>query len=145
MFQEIFETVFVPSAVHAELTESGTPEKVRKEILSLPRWYEVRTVQAPAVPSFPVTLHRGEREAILLAESLRGDVLLIDDQAGRGVALARKLPVSGTLGLVERADSIGLISDFPKVVEELKASGFFIGETLEQQLLGRYLKRKANK
>jgi hypothetical protein len=40
-----------------------------------------------------------------------------------------------TLGVLERADTIGLVANFPVVVKQLKASGFFIAEALEQQLL----------
>ena len=91
---------------------------------------------------FPVTLHRGEREAILLAEALPADVLLIDEQIGRTIALSRNLPLSGTLGVLERADSLGFVSDFPQVLQQLKASGFFIADTLERRLLERHLTRR---
>jgi len=66
----------------------------------MPSWFEVRTVQETTTTTFPVTLHRGEREAILLAETLRADVLLIDEQIGRSIALGRNLPLSGTLGVL---------------------------------------------
>ncbi len=135
---QLFEKVFVPAAVHEELTEAGTPENVRRRVLSLPAWYEVRTVRETQATTFPVTLHRGEREAILLAEMLPADVLLVDEQIGRTIALSRNLPLSGTLGVLERADAIGLVSDFPQVLMQLKTSGFFISESLEQQLLQRH-------
>lgn len=109
----IFETVLVPTAVRAELTDRKTPENVRRWILSPPEWLEVRAVpESRAV--FPVKLHAGERESILLAEAVGADVLLIDEQAGRAVAMDRKLPVSGTLGVLERADTIGLVTDSDK-------------------------------
>jgi predicted nucleic acid-binding protein len=73
----------------------------------MPAWFEVRTVQETRPAKFPVTLHRGEREAILLAEAMRADVLLIDEQIGRTIALSRNLPLSGTLGVLERADRMG--------------------------------------
>jgi predicted nucleic acid-binding protein len=138
---QLFEKVFVPLAVHAELTDSRTPELVRRRALSLPAWYEVRAVQETHGATFPVTLHQGEREAILLAEALRSDFVLIDDQIGRTIALGRNLPLSGTLGVLERADTIGLLSDFPQVLEILKSSGFFIAESLEQELLQRHRSR----
>jgi len=94
-------------------------------------------------PTFPVTLHRGERQAILLAESVRADVLLIDEQSGRTIALTRNIPLSGTLGVLERADRMGLVSNFPQALQRLKASGFFIAETLEQQLLDRHRSRSS--
>jgi predicted nucleic acid-binding protein len=142
---QLFEKVFVPVAVHEELTDSRTPETVRDRVLSMPAWFEVRTVQETQTTTLPVTLHRGERQAILLAEALRADVLLIDEQIGRTIARSRNLPLSGTLGVLERADTIGFMSDFPQVLQRLKASGFFVAEALEQQLLERHRTRRAAK
>jgi predicted nucleic acid-binding protein len=139
---QLFEKVFVPVAVHEELTDSRTPETVRGRVLAMPAWFEVRTVQETQATTFPVTLHRGERQAILLAAALRADVLLIDEQIGRTIALSRNLPLSGTLGVLERADSIGFVSDFQQVLQRLKASGFFLTEALEQQLLERHRMRR---
>jgi predicted nucleic acid-binding protein len=104
---QLFEKVFVPVAVHEELTDSRTPETVRSRVLAMPAWSEVRTVQETQTTTFPVTLHRGERQAILLVEALRADVLLIDEQIGRTIALSRNLPLSGTLGVLARADRMG--------------------------------------
>lgn len=78
----------------------------------------------------------------MLAETLPADVLLIDEQVGRTIAMSRNLPISGTLGVLERADSIGFVRDFPRVLQELKASGFFIADTLEQRLLERHRARR---
>jgi predicted nucleic acid-binding protein len=139
---QLFDRVFVPVAVHEELIDARTPETVRRCVLSLPAWFEVRTVQETQTTTFPFTLHRGEREAILLAEALRADVLLIDEQIGRTISLSRNLPVSGTLGVLERADKMGFVSDFPQVLQRLKASGFFITEALEEQLLERHRMRR---
>jgi predicted nucleic acid-binding protein len=138
---ELFERVFVPAAVHAELTDSKTPEIVRQRIHSVPTWLEARAVQPTPSASFPVALHQGEREAILLAESLSADVLLMDEQTGRMIAMARNLPLSGTLGVLERADTLGLLDDFPVVLKQLKSGGFFIAESLERQLLRRHRER----
>ena len=140
---KLFEKVFVPVAVHEKLTDARTPENVRRCVASLPTWFEVRTVNETGPVTFPVTLHRGERQAILLAEALHVDMLLIDEQIGRTIALGRNVPLSGTLGVLERADTMGFVSDFPKVVRRLKASGFFITEALEQQLLKRHRMRRS--
>ncbi|MGB8521878.1 MAG: hypothetical protein WCD43_02835 [Candidatus Acidiferrales bacterium] len=139
---QLFTKVFVPSAVREELTEARTPENVRSRVLSLPAWFEVHSVRESDTSDFPVKLHRGEREAILLAETLRADVLLIDEQIGRSIALSRNLPLSGTLGVLERADTMGLVANFAEVLKQLKASGFFIADPLEQHLLQRHRARK---
>lgn len=134
----LFEKVFVPRAVHEELTDARTPDFVRRRVMSPPAWFEVRAVEETGTTAFPVTLHRGEREAILLAGTLPADVLLIDEQVGRTIAASRNLPFSGTLGVLERADSMGLVDDFPRVLQELVASGFFVADTLKQRLLERH-------
>jgi hypothetical protein len=94
---------------------------------------------------FPPTLHRGEREAIQLAEELNPDVVLIDDQVGRAIALSRNLPLSGTLGVLERADTMGILPNFSLVLDQLKASGFFISDQLQQLLLHRHQGRREQK
>jgi len=138
----LFEKVLIPSAVQDELTDTRTPELVRRFVMSPPPWLEVRTVGEDQARAFPVLLHRGERQSILLAEQTRVDVLLIDEQIGRTIALNRGLPLSGTLGVLERADTTGLMTDFPLVLNQLKNSGFFIAATLEQRLLARHRERK---
>jgi predicted nucleic acid-binding protein len=104
----IFEKVLVPDGVLRELTDRRTPAKVRRFVLARPAWLEVRTLEDPEANTFPVSLHRGERESILLAEIAQPDVVLIDEQLGRSIALGRNLPVSGTLGVLERADTMHL-------------------------------------
>src|SRR5439155_25482721 len=76
-----------------------------------------------------------------LAESLRCDVLLMDEQTGRAVALSRNLPVSGTLGVLERLDKLGLLNDFPCVLHDLRRSGLSVSDSLKQLLLDRHQKR----
>ena len=66
---QVFEKVFLPLAVHGELTDSRTPEPVRSRVALRPAWFEVRTVQGTQTTAFPVTLHRRERQAILLEEA----------------------------------------------------------------------------
>ena len=134
----LFDKLCIPVGVHEELTDPKAPEAVRNRILSLPTWLEICAVREAHPAEFPVALHRGEREAILLAETLRADVLLIDEQVGRTIAMNRSIPLSGTLGVLERADLMCFLDDFPQVLRQLKASGFFISDPLEHQLPQRH-------
>jgi predicted nucleic acid-binding protein len=142
LLPQLFEKIFIPVAVFEELTDSRTPDKVRHSLLARPTWLEVRAVPEAGASPFPLILHRGERESILLAEALQADILLVDEHAGRTLALRRNLPLSGTLGVLERADNRGLLSDFSQTLKQLKASGFYITDALEEQLLQRHVARR---
>ncbi len=142
LLQKLFEKVLIPGAVFEELTDPHTPSFVRAVVSSHPEWITVQDVaKLPSLPKLDM-LHRGEKEAIRLAEKVRPDFLLLDEQAGRKEALRRGLPVTGTLGVLERGDELGHIRDFPAVVRELKASGFFLAPPLEELLLARHLRRR---
>lgn len=84
---------------------------------------------------------RASCEAIILAEELKADVLLMDERSGREAALKRNLPVVGTLGILERAAENGLL-DFTETIQDLKANGFFIASALERDFLKRDAERK---
>ena len=144
LFPKLFEKVFVPSAVLEELTSSGAPEDVRRQILAAPPWLEVRAIRATDPNLSIFALHPGEREAILLTEELWPDVLLIDERAGRTLASQRNLPLSGTLGVLERADTLGLLVNFDKVLDDLVLEGFFISGPLKETLLQRYQLRRGS-
>ena len=141
LFAHLFDKVFIPTAVFNELTESKTPDRVRRTILASPLWLEVRPLPHTLAINRPVGLHQGESESILLAEMINADILLIDEHAGRAIAWNRNLLVSGTLGILERADTQGLLSDFSKTLKRLKESGFYISSILEKQLMQRHLSR----
>jgi predicted nucleic acid-binding protein len=75
-----------------------------------PEWLEI--LPAPIVDSQDSSLaglDPGERAAIVLAESIRADLLLIDDRAGAILAQQRGLAVTGTLGVLDLASRAGLL------------------------------------
>jgi predicted nucleic acid-binding protein len=84
-------------AVCQELTDPSTPA-VRGEIAATPSWLGIREVRDATAAKFPARLHRGEREAMLLAEEIQPDFLLIDDQAARTAGRSRSLPAPSDLG-----------------------------------------------
>jgi predicted nucleic acid-binding protein len=86
-------------------------------------------------------LDPGEREAIQLASELSADLLLMDDREGRSFALRCQLPVTGTLGVLERADVVGLLSDLPSTLARLEASGFYLSTRLREPVLARHRNR----
>lgn len=130
----LYGRVIAPRAVISELSHPGTPQAVRDWIARLPSWLHVANPKHPIMASG--SLGRGELEAIALAQELKADALLIDDQAGREEALRRHLPVVGTLRVLAAAADAKLI-DLPDTVARLRQTSFRASEELFEWLLSR--------
>jgi predicted nucleic acid-binding protein len=61
--------------------------------------------------------------------------LLIDERAARKVAMARKLPLIGTVGILLLAKRRGLLDSVKDVLDEMKAQGMRISDRLYVQVL----------
>jgi predicted nucleic acid-binding protein len=131
----LFERVIIPQAVEMELRDGGAPALVRAWIAERPAWLDIIPVRSRAWPD-PNPLHPGEREAISLAEDLRADLVILDERKARKVALDRGLPVTGLLGILDRAAEKGLIS-LPDTIERLQKTSF----RADPKLLGALLER----
>lgn len=133
---EMLGIVIVPSAVYAELQAGETPRAVREIVEAKPGWLQVRKATF-VVDAELDQLDRGEREAILLAEELKADLLLMDERKGRRIATKRKITIIGTLGLLERAAGLGMV-DFRNALNALKSSDFYVSRDLEADFLKRF-------
>ena len=99
----VFGDVVVPRAVWNEVVERR-PSAPGLDALRQATW--IRVVDGPS-PLVDIGLDPGETAAILLAEELRADLLLIDERIGRRVAEARGIAVRGIsseiLDFIDRA------------------------------------------
>ena len=93
--ETLYGRVVVPSTVLSELQSQATPPKVKEWISNRPGWLEVNRTALPADPSL-AHLDAGERDAIILAQNLKADLLLMDDLGGRREAVRRNLKITGT-------------------------------------------------
>ena len=105
---------------------------------SAPAWLEIRSIFGKADELD--YLGAGEREAIMLAEELSADWLIIDDFQGRLEANRRKLPIIGTLRVLDEAAARNLIN-LPNVIAKLQKTNFYLSPDLLQWLLDRHAQR----
>jgi uncharacterized protein len=77
----------------------------------------------------------GETAAILLAEELAADALLIDERRGRAVAKTRGIAVIGTLGIIAGARRKHLIPEAAPIVEKLRGDGFWLADSVVSDFL----------
>lgn len=132
----LFGKVFIPQAVHDELSVVGAPDLLRAWIAQLPVWVEMRTVNANPDEALD-RLHRGEREAILLAEHLGADLIVLDERAAREVAAQRGLNVTGLLGIMGEGARRGAIH-LPTAVDRLRHTTFRASPRILRRLLDQH-------
>jgi predicted nucleic acid-binding protein len=139
LLQRFYGQVLVPEPVAGELSAASAPAVVREWITKPPTWVDVRPVASEAVSTITDDLDLGERAAIALAETVHADLLLIDEAAGRAEAKRRHLRVTGTLGVLRAGAEQGLVN-VPELLERLKATSFYLDETLLNAVFDRWLK-----
>jgi predicted nucleic acid-binding protein len=109
---------------------------VRRWVADPPSWLEiVAPKQAPDSELFKTDLDPGERDAILLAQELAADELIIDDMGGRREAQRRRLHFIGTVGVLQTAAEMGLL-DFREALARLRGTNFCIAQEILDRLIG---------
>ena len=129
----LYNQVLIPPSVHEELGRRRAPEAVRSWLGRSPIWLEVRTPSRSG-DRFLTHLDAGERDAILLAEELNADQLIIDESRGRQEAKRRRLPFTGTLGILQAGAKQGLL-DLKSAVGRLRETSFHISQDVLDELI----------
>lgn len=135
LLQDFFGRVVLPGAVLNEVLAGGEGRPGFQEITAS-KWLEVMPVQDRSALSALEHLDPGEAEAIVLAQELQADLLLMDELDGRQAAKERGLQIIGVLGLLSRAKREERISAVKPLVQRLRVEmRFRISESLLQRVL----------
>jgi len=136
LLPKLFSQVLAPQAVLAELLHTDAPAAVRGWASNLPSW--ISTQQFPdSAPSGLEKLQAGEKAAILLAETIEADIVLLDEKAARRVAADRGLRVTGILGILGEAATRRLVELAP-AIDRLRMTSFRASPALLKATLDRF-------
>lgn len=146
LLPRLYRRIVLPAAAWEELKHPAAPDAVSVWANALPVWVEVRGAPSPPpADAGLVTLGAGERETIALAESYRSQtdvLLLLDDEAAREQAAARRLSATGTLGVLKSAAEHGWI-DLREAFSRLQQTNFRASRGLLQALLDEDARHRA--
>lgn len=140
----LFGAVWMPPEVRAEvLTGQGLPGEAAIAQAELAGWLR-STEPAPSEPGLP-DLDEGEAACIRLAlahttqhaPGAAPALLLMDERAGRQIALEHGLQVAGTAAVIGMARSRGLIDSAREVFSRLHASDVRIAPDVISTVLRR--------
>jgi len=112
------------------------PESVIKEFgnLSL-SCLSIRKVESNLLKLLITDLNLGKGEADVIAlASQTGLKIIIDDLKARKVAENMGLKLTGTIGVLLKAERLGLIASAQEKVRELREKGFYVSEQLLEDI-----------
>lgn len=118
-------------------TEIILPEAVFNEFGTPPvKCYSMAKVESPLVRLFVADLNLGKGEAEVIAMSIEtGLRAIIDDLKARKVAETLGLNITGTIGILLKAEKMGLIESSYDKAKELRLRGFFVSDKLLEDIL----------
>jgi predicted nucleic acid-binding protein len=128
------ERIVVGKAVWGEVTVAA-PEAPGAKAIRECGFLEV--VSPPTVFAQPATteIDAGEAEAIALAQTMTGCLLLVDDADARRVAKRLHIRHTGTVGLLRLAKQAGLIAALRPELKALMDAGIYLRAGLIEQAL----------
>ncbi|MCL1991205.1 MAG: DUF3368 domain-containing protein [Defluviitaleaceae bacterium] len=141
LLEKLFKRVKIPVAVYQELT-TNQKFKQEAELIKSKTFIDVMEVgdtKSVSILRRATGLDKGESEAIVLAEEIKANLLLMDERKGRLVAKQMGNQITGTLGVIINAYEENLITVEVALqcFEQLKNSGIRIGDSLYSSLVKR--------
>ncbi len=134
ILQELYGEIIIPRAVFEEVTSKDDNAKLNlSQNLS---WIKVLEVQDKSNRKmYQAKLHDGEVEVMMLANEISADLLIIDDNAAKKTAKFLGFTVTGTLGVILKAKSEGIIPQVKPIVDEMLRQGFYISPSIIETVL----------
>ena len=135
----LFGEVQIPETVYSELISNPRFEKEAQQIKMNPFIRQVVIEDGKAVDmlSRATGLDRGESEAIILSDTCKADLFLMDENKGRQVAKLMGLHLMGTVGMLRAAYEGKFLSyqEIVNCIDVLRENGRHISDKLFRQLL----------
>ena len=138
LLRQLFGVVYIPEAVYRELTDNEAFSEEVRMVQECEFLYVQKVDNGKSVTILQnfTGLDAGESEAIILADEMNSDVLLMDEHKGWQVAKKLGITITGTIGILTQAFDEGMLTkeEVERCIELLKESGIRVSEKLYQRL-----------
>lgn len=140
LLKELYNEVSIPLAVFQEI-EAGKNKPFYQDLSKI-GWIKIIEIQDKKALKYFLDLDLGEAEAIVLANEIAADLIVLDEKLGRFHAKHSDLKVTGTIGVLLKAKSKGLIKAIKPLLQELIDKDVWISETLMNEILRKAEEKK---
>jgi predicted nucleic acid-binding protein len=134
ILDEIFEGVFIPSAVWEEVTR----DKSKNYFKSINEFFKDRVKEISGFNDLTFVMDYGESESVILYKELNADFLLIDDKKARSIAENFGINCIGTIGVLSTAKGKGVIEELRPLFEQFLKSGRYYSVKLLNTILKKH-------
>ncbi|NCA84839.1 MAG: DUF3368 domain-containing protein [Clostridia bacterium] len=135
LLQNLYSQIYIPTAVYKEI-EAGKSKEYYKDLSKID-WINIVEIQNKQALKYFLDLDAGEAEAIVLATELNAGLIILDEKLGRFHAKHADLKVTGTIGVLTKAKTDGLIEKIKPLLDELTDKEVWINEKLKSEILKR--------
>jgi predicted nucleic acid-binding protein len=136
LLEELYKSIIIPEAVFDELLKLEETGWDLSPIIQS-SWISIKKIKNTSLlTELLEVLDLGEAQAIVLAQELEANLLIIDEQMGRKCAKNLNINIIGLIGILIEAKLQGVIPNVKIILEELKTkAGFWISDNLYNMAL----------
>lgn len=133
ILKELYGKIYIPFEVFREI-EAGKDKEYYVNLTKID-WITIERIQNEKSLLFFLDLDKGEAEAIVLANEIDADLILLDENLGRFHAKHIGLKVTGTIGILLKAKENGIIETVEPILNELLQKGIWLSQKLIIKIL----------
>lgn len=133
LLKQLYKQIYIPTAVFNEI-EAGKDKEFYKDLSTI-NWINIIEIKDKISVKYFLDLDSGEAEAIVLATELKADLIIIDEKLGRFHTKHANLKVTGTIGILLKSKTVGLIENLKPLLIELTEKNVWISEKLKREIL----------
>lgn len=137
ILENMYKKIIIPKAVYDELI-INIDYQSEIDIIQKCTFLQTKIVEENLSVSLlqkQLKLDLGESEAIVLANSMNADLIIIDERKARRIAKDIGLTVTGTLGVLVEAKQRGLVKELKPLLDKLIKNEIRISRKLYKDIL----------
>ncbi len=133
ILKELYDRVIIPFAVYEEI-EQGKEKPYYQDLRKLD-WIDIKSIKNEKSRLYFLDLDKGEAEVLILSGEENADLVIIDELLGRRYAKQMNINLTGTIGILLKAKSKGIIPSVKELLFELREKGSWINPKLIMKIL----------